>query len=185
MRNVTFPHFYRFCSSPYLSGRPSYPGVCEKLYAHPEGLDPVVDTPMLCTHAKDCHDFVAVEAKAGDSFILHGLLPHTNSYNYKHYPRVITNPHVTLKEPYNLNRGPADGDYVSLFRLIIFSIHFLAALTPQELLINCFSLFWNKSFSGRLAALPCLNITRYAPGCSGTRVTPPSSSTRSTKSWDG
>jgi hypothetical protein len=31
-----------------------------------------------------------------------------------HYARVITNPHVNLKEPYNLNR--ADGDYVRLSR---------------------------------------------------------------------
>ena len=84
------------------------------MYAHPEGLDPVVDTSILCKHCKDCYDFTAVEAKPGDAFILHGLLPHTNSYNYKHYPRVITNPHVTLKEPYNLDRQPGDGDYVSL-----------------------------------------------------------------------
>ena len=89
------------------------------LYAHPEGLDPVVDTPFLCKHCKDCHDFTAVEAKAGDAFILHGFLPHTNSYNYKHYARVITNPHVTLKEPYNLNRGPGDGDYVSLNHSVV------------------------------------------------------------------
>jgi hypothetical protein len=89
------------------------------LYAHPEGLDPVVDTPMLCNHAKDCHDFMATEAKAGDTFILHGFLPHTNSFNYKHYARVITNPHVTLKEPYNLNRGPGDGDSVSLIDCLV------------------------------------------------------------------
>jgi hypothetical protein len=73
---------------------------------------------MLCKHAQTYQNFAAVEAKAGDTFILHGLLPHTNSYNYKHYPRVITNPHVTLKEPYNLNRGPKDGDYVSSFRFL-------------------------------------------------------------------
>jgi hypothetical protein len=51
-------------------------------------------------------------AKQGDVFILHGLLPHVASFNHLHYARVITNPHVTLKEPYNLNRP--DGDYVSL-----------------------------------------------------------------------
>jgi hypothetical protein len=32
--------------------------------------------------------------------------------NCLHYARVITNPHVSLREPYNLNRP--DGDYVSL-----------------------------------------------------------------------
>jgi hypothetical protein len=51
-------------------------------------------------------------AKRGDVFILHGLLPHVASFNHLHYARVITNPHVTLREPYNLNRP--DGDYVSL-----------------------------------------------------------------------
>lgn len=101
-----------------LPNLPNRLGVCEKLYAHPEGLDPVIDTPVLCKHAKDCHNFTAVEAKAGDTFILHGLLPHTNSFNYKHYARIITNPHVTLKEPYNLNRGRGDGDYVSLTYLV-------------------------------------------------------------------
>jgi hypothetical protein len=37
--------------------------------------------------------------------------PHAPSRNHMHYARVITNPHVNLKEPYNLNR--ADGNYVS------------------------------------------------------------------------
>lgn len=55
-------------------------------------------------------------AKKGDTFLLHGLLPHTASFNHLHYARVITNPHVTLKEPYNLNR--ADGDYVGLFHCL-------------------------------------------------------------------
>ncbi|KAK5706928.1 hypothetical protein LTR97_001920 [Elasticomyces elasticus] len=94
-------------------------GICEKLYTRPEGFDPVVDTPVLCEHTKDCHVFKAIEAKAGDTFIMHGLLPHTNSFNYKHYARVITNPHVTLKEPYNLDRGPKDGDYSLLEQVIL------------------------------------------------------------------
>lgn len=51
-------------------------------------------------------------AKQGDVFILHGLLPHVAGFNYLHYARVITNPHITLKEEYDLDR--ADGDYVSL-----------------------------------------------------------------------
>lgn len=53
-----------------------------------------------------------VEAKAGDIFLLHGLLPHTQSKNYLHYARAITNPHVNMHEPFDLNR--ADGDYVSV-----------------------------------------------------------------------
>ena len=44
-------------------------------------------------------------------FITHSFLLHTQTPNYLHYARVIANPHVNLREPYNLNR--ADGDYVS------------------------------------------------------------------------
>lgn len=57
-----------------------------------------------------------MKAKKGDVVITHGLLPHVVSYNYLHYARVITNVHVTLRDPLNLNRG--DGDYVSFSCLI-------------------------------------------------------------------
>jgi len=40
------------------------------------------------------------------------MLPHAAGPNHLHYARVITNPHVCLAEPFNLNRE--DGDYVSL-----------------------------------------------------------------------
>lgn len=50
-------------------------------------------------------------AKAGDLLVTHGMLPHSHSPNHLHYARVITNPHVNLVEPFDLNR--ADGDYVS------------------------------------------------------------------------
>ena len=84
--------------------------MCEYLYAHPEGLDPP-DHNACCAHIPSCHRFTTVEAKRGDVLLLHGLLPHTNSLNYRHYARVIGNPHATLKAPFNLDR--ADGDYVS------------------------------------------------------------------------
>ena len=91
---------------------PSSPlGVVQNLYNHPEGLDPGLNTASICDHIKDCNQFTSVVAKKGDTFLLHGLLPHTASFNRLHYARVITNPHVTLKEEYNLNRP--DGDYVS------------------------------------------------------------------------
>jgi hypothetical protein len=85
--------------------------VVKHLYDHPEGLDPPYELEDLCTHVKRCKRFTTVEAKKGDVFLLHGLLPHSNNFNYLHYARVITNPHVNLREPYNLNRP--DGDYVS------------------------------------------------------------------------
>lgn len=66
---------------------------------------------------KDCNQFTSVVAKKGDTFLLHGLLPHTASINRLYYARVITNPHVTLKEEYNLDRP--DGDYSLLEQLIL------------------------------------------------------------------
>ena len=86
-----------------------YSGICDILYDHPEGLDPPFDT--LYNHVKSCKDFTRIEAKAGDVFITHGLLPHAHTPNHRHYARVITNPHVNMHVPFNLNRP--DGDYVS------------------------------------------------------------------------
>lgn len=85
-------------------------GVCQYLYDHPEGLDSPFED-VLYKHIPKCERFSHIVAKAGDVFITHGLLPHTNGQNHLHYARVITNPHVNLVEPYNLNR--VDGDYVS------------------------------------------------------------------------
>lgn len=44
---------------------------------------------------------------------MHGLLPHVASPNKLWYARVITNPHVSLAKPHNLNRP--DGHYVSWY----------------------------------------------------------------------
>ncbi|KZO97766.1 hypothetical protein CALVIDRAFT_545037 [Calocera viscosa TUFC12733] len=86
-------------------------GVCKYLYDHPEGLEVPFD--QLYTHIKDCKEFLAVTAKAGDTFITHTYLPHTASKNHLRKPRVITNPHVTLKEPFNFNRpDPSDNSLV-------------------------------------------------------------------------
>jgi hypothetical protein len=97
-----------------------YPAeICETLYAHPEGLDPPCGDLGLyehCTDPSQTSQFASITAKAGDIFITHGLLPHAHTPNYLHYPRIITNPHVNLVEPWNLNRE--DGDYVSSTILI-------------------------------------------------------------------
>ncbi|ORY34298.1 hypothetical protein BCR39DRAFT_517536 [Naematelia encephala] len=82
--------------------------LCETFYQHPEGLDPPFEK-SLYAHCKSSKNFAFIEAKAGDVFITHGLLPHAHSPNYLHYARVIANPHVNLTEPFNLNRP--DGDY--------------------------------------------------------------------------
>lgn len=84
--------------------------LCQTFYNHPEGLDPPFTG--IYDHVKDCHKFAEVVAKAGDVIVTHGMLPHAGGPNHLHYPRVITNPHVNMHEPFNLNRE--DGDYVSI-----------------------------------------------------------------------
>jgi len=81
----------------------------QHLYDHPEGLDPPFKG--VYEHCPTSKVFTEVVAKKGDVFVTHGMLPHSHAPNHKHYARVITNPHVNLREPFNLNRP--DGDYVS------------------------------------------------------------------------
>jgi hypothetical protein len=85
--------------------------ICEILYDHPEGLDPPNTNKILYQHCKESSKFTQVEAKAGDVIITHALLPHAHTPNRLWYARIITNPHVSLVEPWNLNRP--EGDYVS------------------------------------------------------------------------
>ena len=80
------------------------------LYDHPEGLDPPIEGGYN-DHVPECKQIATVTAKKGDVFLLHGLLPHVTSPNHLHYARVISNPHVSLRSPYNFNR--LDGKYVS------------------------------------------------------------------------
>ncbi|KAF8899531.1 hypothetical protein CPB84DRAFT_1847730 [Gymnopilus junonius] len=94
--------------------------IAKYLYDHPDGLDPPFEK-ILYTHIKDCQKFVQVEAKAGDTFILHGLLPHTHGVNHLHFARIITNPHVNMVDPFNLNRS--DGNYPLFFPLLMFRYH--------------------------------------------------------------
>lgn len=90
-------------------------GVVKRLEQHPEGFDPPISG--LCDHTKDCKDFLSVSAKKGDVILLHGLLPHSASPNFLHYARVIANPHVSLRNPHNLNRP--DGNYSLLEQCIL------------------------------------------------------------------
>jgi hypothetical protein len=92
--------------------------LCEQFYEHPEGIDPPFDNLNLYQHCKtECSNFAQIEAKAGDVFITHGMIPHAHTPNHLHYPRIITNPHVNLAEPFNLNRP--DGDYTLCEQVIL------------------------------------------------------------------
>jgi hypothetical protein len=118
--------------------------MCEHYYNHPEGFDPPYHNTGTFDIIQKCERFSTLEAKAGDVILLHGLLPHTNSLNYLHYARIITNPHACLKEPLNFNRE--DGNYVRAY---------LSNSTPADDTDIRASL--NKLFSSDWAANPFPN----------------------------
>ncbi|BEJ12560.1 hypothetical protein CspHIS471_0210200 [Cutaneotrichosporon sp. HIS471] len=85
-------------------------------YDHPEGLDPPFQGIYdYCYTAGN--KLATVVGKKGDVFVTHGMLPHSHAPNHLHYARVISNPHVNLSEPYNLNR--ADGDYTLCEQVVL------------------------------------------------------------------
>jgi len=53
--------------------------------------------------------FHEATGEVGDVFLLHPLMLHSASRNLLRRPRIITNPPVSLKEPFKLSR--ADGKY--------------------------------------------------------------------------
>ncbi|KAJ8454099.1 hypothetical protein ONZ45_g19437 [Pleurotus djamor] len=104
------------------------------LSVHPEGVLPtgLSFTPSTTTFSegsyhndphywshlkeiKSCSKFVELTGKIGDVVLLHPLMLHSASKNYLRIPRVITNPPVSLKEPFNFSRdNPADYSLVEL-----------------------------------------------------------------------
>lgn len=62
----------------------------------------------FCDQIKDankCNLFQQMTGKCGDVVLMHPLMMHSASRNSLHIPRVITNPFVGLKEPFNFNRS--------------------------------------------------------------------------------
>lgn len=97
------------------------PKVARHLYAHPEGVSPRM-TPRgqpdftkeknldwFNGLAKESTEFVEAHGKCGDLFLLHPLMLHSASSNALRNVRIITNPPVAVKEPFNFDR--ADGNY--------------------------------------------------------------------------
>lgn len=82
------------------------------LYDHREGFDPPFPfMETVCGNIRECKQFAQLTAKKGDIIVTHGRIPHAVSDNLLHFARVIANPHIALKEPFNLDRP--DGNYVS------------------------------------------------------------------------
>ncbi|KAG2023850.1 hypothetical protein CC2G_001458 [Coprinopsis cinerea AmutBmut pab1-1] len=96
--------------------------IARYLAEHPEGVTPVDLTlipsttphtsnpeqdPGFWSHLKEikrCSKFVELTGEVGDVVLMHPLMLHTASKNYLRVPRVITNPPVGLKQPFNFNR---------------------------------------------------------------------------------
>ncbi|THH08895.1 hypothetical protein EW145_g2398 [Phellinidium pouzarii] len=95
--------------------------IAKYLAAHPEGVLPTglsftpststyrnkEDDPGYWSHLKEvknCKTFVEITGEVGDVVLMHPLMLHTASKNYTRIPRIITNPPVSLKEPFNFNR---------------------------------------------------------------------------------
>lgn len=77
------------------------------LYDHPEGVDEFsqdTDGSRSVCSIQTCNQFVELTGKAGDVILMHPFMPHSASKNHLRIPRLITNPPVTLKAPFNLNR---------------------------------------------------------------------------------
>lgn len=97
------------------------PKVANHLYSHPDGVSPRMverghpdfykekDLQWFNELAQSCSDFVEVTGEIGDVFILHPLMLHSASTNPLRRLRVITNPPVSLKEPFDFGR--ADGNF--------------------------------------------------------------------------
>ncbi len=62
----------------------------------------------FCQQIKDpekCGLFQQMTGKCGDVVLMHPFMMHSASRNSLHVPRVITNPFVCLKEPFNFDRA--------------------------------------------------------------------------------
>ncbi|EIN12925.1 hypothetical protein PUNSTDRAFT_131157 [Punctularia strigosozonata HHB-11173 SS5] len=98
--------------------------IAKYLHSHPEGVMPVdrqfvpstgtnspmdpVDTsvPGYWSHLREvqrCSHFVEMTGKIGDVVLMHPLMMHSASKNHLRTPRVITNPPVSLKEPFRFD----------------------------------------------------------------------------------
>lgn len=104
------------------------PIVAKHLYEHPEGVSPRMtprqDNPTFKSEGSDLsffnniakqmpdEAFLEVTGEVGDVYLLHPLMLHSSSNNMLRKVRVITNPPVSVKEPFNFNRSDGQYSYV-------------------------------------------------------------------------
>ncbi|KAJ5121280.1 uncharacterized protein N7515_009241 [Penicillium bovifimosum] len=89
--------------------------VAQHLYEHPEGVTPYMvplgenkevrrDLSFYLDIVKNCTDFHEMTGKVGDVVLLHPLMCHSKSVNSLRHLRVITNPPVALRSPFQFDR---------------------------------------------------------------------------------
>jgi len=101
------------------------PFIAKHLHDHPEGTTPrmlprgqeltpeFTGTAWWIKRAKeDCKEFAEMTGDCGDVILMHPFMMHSASKNILRLPRIITNPPVSLREPFNYNR--TDGSEYSL-----------------------------------------------------------------------
>jgi ectoine hydroxylase-related dioxygenase (phytanoyl-CoA dioxygenase family) len=82
-----------------------FPRGHERFYHHPFGSQ----TAFFNDLAMESTEFVEAHGSVGDVFLLHPLMLHAASNNPLRHVRIITNPPVSLKEPFCFDRP--DGNY--------------------------------------------------------------------------
>lgn len=71
----------------------------------PRGEQPKHQGPgFYSSVAKNCKEFHEMTGQVGDVILLHPLMMHSASINSLRIPRIITNPPISLKEPFQFDR---------------------------------------------------------------------------------
>ncbi|CAE6350818.1 unnamed protein product [Rhizoctonia solani] len=87
----------------------SISAIARWLRDHPEGVVPGMGPGEakfdFAARLKDCKLFTEMTGERGDVILLHPLMLHSASKNHTRSIRFITNPPVSLKEPFNFNRS--------------------------------------------------------------------------------
>ncbi|KAI0841787.1 hypothetical protein F5Y06DRAFT_199243 [Hypoxylon sp. FL0890] len=97
---------------------PAIPRVAKHLYEHPEGVSPRMvprahpdftrekNLEWYIDIAKNCSDddFVEATGQIGDVYLLHPLMMHSATSNARRAVRIITNPPVSVREPFCFDR---------------------------------------------------------------------------------
>lgn len=104
--------------------------VAKFLYDNPRGVSPYMvprgrkirksDDDFYDLVLEKCSEFHEMIGTVGDVILLHPLMMHSQYVNSLRVPRIITNPPVSLKKPFNFDRK--DGNYSIVERKTLFDL---------------------------------------------------------------